>query len=287
MTSAYHILLNNGKTIAVSSDLFEKLPEDSMLHNLLKADQEMAKKDEDGNYLLNLDHPDLFEFALQSIEKPDLNCYDLHSATRAFYPNFLDAMNAFVSTLDYLQFPIPEPYKAFMSDYSSFMPLKRAERIFELTRKQTCEMVLSIQQRMIQKSQILVRHSLQVAKARRMMKETLEMEIIVRLSVQVSCVNLSIDDTSDLRIAEKFEAARICDLEPDLNDAKYSPLYVLFKCGNMAAQAVLNEYFVPVLVDTFCKINSVKHVSSSGSLENTNYGTEKHLRIKLNVDLEE
>jgi hypothetical protein len=287
MTSTYQILLNNGKTVAVSLDLFEKLPQDSMLHNLLKADQEMAKKDEDGNYLLKLDHPDMFEFALQSIEKPDLNCYDLHSATRASYPNFLDAMKSFVSTLDYLQFPIPKPYKPFMSEYASFMLLKRGEIILEMARKQVCDMALSIQKRMIQKAEILLRNSLQVAEARKMNKEFLEMQIFVRLCVQQSRVIIGFDHYSDLSTAEWFETTHISNLEQDFKGMNYSPIYVVFKTGSMKLQPLLDEYFFPVFLDTFCKINSLKLVSVVISKDHTTAKDEERLIVELRVDLRE
>ncbi|KAI3655811.1 hypothetical protein MP638_005893 [Amoeboaphelidium occidentale] len=285
MTSTYQVLLNNGNTVAVSSDLFEKLPKDSMLHSLLKEDQEMAKKDENGHYLLTLDHPEMFEFALQSIEKPDLNCYNLHEATKTFYSSFLEAMKAFVATLDYLQFPVPEPYKPFMADYAPLLPIERGDRVLKEARKQLCDLALNVQQLLIKNGRLFIACGLKIADARRMKKESVEVELTLSMSIFHSDIYLGFDAKSGLQVAEKFGTAMISDLYEDFNDVKWSPLYMLLAPGDKTSLALLDEYFVPIIVETFCKINSVTLINFGSSLGKTEHDSRKLLNIKVKVDL--
>jgi hypothetical protein len=285
MTSTYQVLLNNGNTVAVSSDLFEKLPKDSMLHNLLKEDQEMAKKDENGHYLLTLEHPEMFEFALQSIEKPGLSCYNLHKATRTFYSSFLEAMKAFVATLDYLQFPIPEPYKPFMADYASFLPIERGDRVLEEARKQLCDLALYVQQLLIKNGQLFVACGVKIADARRMKKESLELELTLSMNICTNNIYLGFDADSGLKVTKKFDTVMICDLQEDFYDVKWSPLYMVLTPGDKTSLSLLDEYFVSIIVETFCKINSVTVINFGSSLDKAKFHFEKLLNIKMKVDL--
>jgi hypothetical protein len=107
------------------------------------------------------------------------------------------------------------------------------------------------------------------------------------LRVQEFGVIIKFDHYSDLSTAEWFETTKISDLEQDLQGMNYSPIYVVFKTGSMKLQPLLDEYFLPVILDTFCKINSVKLVKFVISKDHTTAKEEVRLIVELKVDLRE
>lgn len=55
--------------------------------------------------------------------------------------------------------------------------------------------------------------------------------------------------------------------------------------GDKTSLSLMDEYFVPIIVETFCKINSVTLINFGSSLDKAESDFEKLLNIKVKVDL--
>lgn len=102
MTSEYKILLNDGTEHILTQEMFEKLPEESMLQALLKEDQPMSTKNGKGQYELTLDHPKLFPFVLQELDKGQASPGELHETCKEDGDTVIETMQNYVDLADYL-----------------------------------------------------------------------------------------------------------------------------------------------------------------------------------------
>lgn len=99
---AYELIINGKIKTFLSREIFEKLPEDSMLYTLLRDDQPLRTQNVCGQYELTLDHPKLFDIAIQSALDERFGFASMSSMLKSAGYDFEEGLAALEQTMNYL-----------------------------------------------------------------------------------------------------------------------------------------------------------------------------------------
>jgi hypothetical protein len=98
-----HELIINGEiNTFVSRETYEKLPKDSMLFALLRDDQPLRTQNRDGKYELILDHPKLFDVAVQSAFDESFGFASMNLMLTSAGYDFKEGLDGLAETMNYL-----------------------------------------------------------------------------------------------------------------------------------------------------------------------------------------
>ncbi|KAI3656062.1 hypothetical protein MP638_001249 [Amoeboaphelidium occidentale] len=98
----YELIINGEINTFVSREIFDKLPTDSMLFTLLRDDQELKTQNSEGMYELTLDHPKLFNIAIQSAFDESFGFSVLSETLKSAGYDFRDGLDGLAETMSYL-----------------------------------------------------------------------------------------------------------------------------------------------------------------------------------------
>jgi hypothetical protein len=287
MSDSFKVLLNDGQVCEVSREQFGLLPEDSFLYNLLKEDQMMSTKNEQGQYLLTLDYPQLFKVALQCVSPDDESWKNYSIWTKDLGMNLGDSMRALASTLNYLGIPVPLMLADFQEEANSFFK-DLGRIIIREAEKQMCDVALRVHSRMVQKEDLFLRQCWDLVSARdkNLLSVRLELGFSVKLNPHRISLSFEGSDKTDEGFDKTDEESDKTDEESeDYDDEEYydedyydedkiinckldcmskfigkencfyeSPLMLLAKRDNEAFLELVQKHLVSVVVSTFCNM---------------------------------
>lgn len=306
MSDSFKVLLNDGQVCEVSREQFGLLPEDSFLYNLLKEDQMMSTKNEQGQYLLTLDYPQLFKVALQCLSPDDKSWKNFSIWTKDLGMNIGDSMRALASTLNYLGIPVPLMVADFQEEANSFF--KDLGRI--ITReaeKHMCDVALWVHSRMVQKEDLFLRQCLDLASARNKNQLSVRLELDFSVELDPYSISLSFEgsDKTDEESDKNDEESEDYDDEHDKtiycaldsmskfigkeNCFNESPLMLLSKTDNEAFLELVKKHLVSVVVSTFCNMTDTYLESQKVAIARIEFDRKKfavNVALKLILDAE-
>lgn len=250
----FQICLNNGEVVEISHELFESFPKDSLLYNLLKEDQLMATKNEQGQYLLTLEHPELFETVLTHFEKWTLMTRDIYNCAEQFFDSVIvDAMQALAATFNYLGLPVPDELTGFQEESEPNYLTDIAKTITREAEKQIYDFSITVSHRMAQQKDLFLQRYLDVSWARRNNETAIDVELACSLYVEADELRCKFERFNDETPVVRLNLNSFREIMPHGGNFSRSPVYMLDTQDRKTFREIINRVLVPVLTWMFCK----------------------------------
>ncbi|KAI3660678.1 hypothetical protein MP638_004670 [Amoeboaphelidium occidentale] len=231
----------------------------------------MSTKNEQGQYLLTLDHPQLFKLALKCLLPKDRTWENYSKLTKALGMNIGNSMRALASTLNYLGIPLPDKVANFQNEADAFQS-DIGRLITDNAENQICEVAIEYHQEMIQAHDTFLDQSLHVA---------------LKFNFKLCSHEIIISYESFDRNIGFDRQLEYLDFYAGLEDVFcMCPLLLLAKKDNELFLELLRKHLVSIIVSTFCiltdtsvesqKVETIQRNSDGIFCEIT-----VHLKLKL------
>jgi hypothetical protein len=283
----FQICLNNGELVEISRKLFESFPKDSLLYNLLKEDQLMATKNEQGQYLLTLEHPELFQTVLTHFKKWTLLMRDIYDCAEQFFDSvILDAMQALAATFNYLGLPVPDELTGFQGESETNYLTDIAETIIREAEKQIYDFSITVSHRMAKQKDLFLQRYLDVSWARRNNETAIDVKLACSLYVESKELRCRFEHFNDETPVVSLNLNFLRQIMPHGGNFTRSPVYMLETQDKQTFREIINRVLVPVLTWMFCKNSKTLLESSCIVWGDYLHSASSHkLTIKLKLKL--